>query len=208
MQTTMASAAGRSALIMIEFQNEWLDPAGRLRRLFDNAALFTSCASNALAALQAARDARWPVVHTAMGLSGNYQELGNSDFGLRGAIGHYRTWQQHGREIAEAFRPFPDEFVVDRKVAASAFTATPLDMFLRNNNINRIYLTGFALHVCISATGWAAHDLGYEVVVLGDASAAFNSSQQTLVLNDAVHHFGKVLDTQSFINQLGESTHV
>jgi nicotinamidase-related amidase len=183
---------------MIEFQNEWLDPAGKLCGLFQDQELLTTTVRNASNALLSARNAGLHIVHTTMGFSRDYRELGHTDFGMRGAIAHHQTWQGHSRAHASGFSPQNDEFVVDRKVGASAFASTALDLYLRNNAIDRIYLAGFALQVCVSATGWAAHDLGYEVVVLEDACAAFNREQQTFVLDNLVHHFGKRLSTTSF----------
>jgi nicotinamidase-related amidase len=192
------------ALVMIEFQNEWLDGAGRLNGLFQDRSLLADAVGNAAKALAAARSAKIPVVHTAMGFSPDYRELGQTDFGMRGAIAHHRTWRGSGREFAAGFGPQNGELAVDRKVAASAFTSTPLDTYLRNQRVERIYLAGFALHVCVSATGWSAHDLGYEVVVLEDACAAFTRAQQQFTLHEVAHHFGKVESVATFQATLGE----
>jgi biuret amidohydrolase len=197
--------APRAALVMIEFQNEWLDPLGRLNGLFKDRSLLASALSGAALALRAARKAQLPVVHTAMGFSDDYRELGLSGLGLRGAIAEHRTWQGPGSAFAAGFEPRDGEFAVDRKVAASAFAATPLDFYFRNNRVERLYLAGFALQVCVSATGWAAHDLGYEVIVLEDACAAFTRAGQDFVLNDIVHHFGAAEPVASFVSRLGAS---
>lgn len=48
----------------------------------------------------------------------------------------------------------------------------------------------------------AAHDLGYEPVILSDATAAFTAQQQQHVLDEVVHHFGWSMPTQAFVDSL------
>jgi len=189
----------KSALLMIEFQNEWLDPKGKLYSLFSDGKLRDTAVYNAQLALQHAHKLKIPVIYTAMGFSCDYAELGKTDFGLRGAIPKAKTWQQGGESIHPEFKPQPQDYVVANKKGGSAFAHTDLDLYLRTNGISRLYIAGFALHVCILATAWSAHDLGYEVIILEDAVAAFTQSQQDFVLKELVHHFGHSQKTAAFL---------
>lgn len=44
--------------------------------------------------------------------------------------------------------------------------------------------------------------LDYKVVVIEDACAAFNQSQQKFVIEDVLHHFGKRLTVAELIQQI------
>jgi nicotinamidase-related amidase len=57
---------------------------------------------------------------------------------------------------------------------------------------------GYALHVCVESTFRSAHDLGYNVILIADASAAFTKEQQEYVLNEVIHHFGKKITVNEF----------
>ena len=87
----------------------------------------------------------------------------------------------------------------------SGFSGSNLDSYLRNNQINRIYLAGYALHVCVESTLRDGHDRGYEVILLEDATSAFNSEQRDYVLKNVVHHFGAHISVEEFASVLNRA---
>ncbi|AOY93739.1 hypothetical protein BKK79_19465 [Cupriavidus sp. USMAA2-4] len=198
---------GHAALVMIEFVNEWLAPEGKLRGLIQDEQAFADSQEAGKRALEAARKAGMPVIHATLRMSSDYRELGRARFGLRGAIPRAGTWQEQdsGWQFYGPFAPRPDEFVISGRAGASAFAASDLDNFLRGQGISRLYLAGYATHVCIESTMRAAHDLGYEPVVLSDATAAFTTQQQQHVLNEIVHHFGRSMPTEAFVDMLSDA---
>lgn len=197
-------SADRSALLMIEFVNEWLAPEGKLRHLLRDKEQFEGSQPAAQQALAAARKSGMQVVHVTLQLSSDYRELGRARFGLRGAIPMAQTWRKEdsGGQFHPSFSPRPQEFVVSGRAGASAFAASDLDNYLRGQGITRLYLAGYATHVCIESTLRAAHDLGYEPVVLTDATAAFTAHQKQYFLNDVVPHFGWAMPTQAFVDMV------
>lgn len=200
----------RSALLMIEFVNEWLAPEGKLRRLIEDEHQFSQSQEAARLALAAARQAGMPVIHATLQMSSDYRELGRARFGLRGAIQKAGTWQKQesGWQFHGPFAPLENEFVVSGRAGASAFSASDLDNYLRGQGITRLYLAGYATHVCIESTLRAAHDLGYEPVVLSDATAAFTDQQQQHVLNEVVHHFGWAMPTRIFVDSMSSTSKI
>ncbi|WP_205191222.1 isochorismatase family protein [Burkholderia sp. LMG 13014] len=198
---------GRSALLMIEFVNEWLAPEGKLRRLIKDEHQFSRSQEAAKLALAAARQAGMPVIHATLQMSSDYRELGRARFGLRGAIQKAGTWQKQesGWQFHGPYAPLENEFVVSGRAGASAFSASDLDNYLRGQGITRLYLAGYATHVCIESTLRAAHDLGYKPIVLSDATAAFTDQQQQHVLNEVVHHFGWAMPTREFVDSVSST---
>lgn len=191
---------------MIEFVNEWLDAAGKLRFLMaHNERAFAASIEAGKRALQSARAAGIDVIHATLKLSPDYRELGKVHFGLRGAIPKVGTWKSNdtGWHFHKDFAPRADEFVVEGRTGASAFANSNLDAFLRNQGISRLYLAGYATHVCIESTMRTAHDIGYEPIVIEDATAAFTEAQQRHVLEHTVHHFGWSIKTEEFASLLG-----
>ena len=50
------------------------------------------------------------------------------------------------------------------------------------------------------------HDLGYNVIVLEDACAAFTPDQRRHVLEDVIHHYGGRITVDKFVSHIqGES---
>ncbi|MGA0540020.1 isochorismatase family protein [Neotabrizicola sp. VNH66] len=70
-------------------------------------------------------------------------------------------------------RPLPDEPVF-WKSGSSAFAGTGLEAWLRQQDIGRIVLIGAVAAFCVtSSTRWAS-DLGFEVILPGDALIGFD----------------------------------
>ncbi|ENO84590.1 cysteine hydrolase [Thauera linaloolentis] len=194
----------RSAFVFIEFQNEWLDPAGPLNRLMKDRALFESAVSNSAAILARAREASANIVHAGLTLAGDPDYLvfagGRGKSGLKGAIPGAGTWIGQDRvRFPEPFTPRRGEFVVAGRSGASVITNSNLDPYLRNNRVDHLYLMGFALHVCVESTLRHAHDLGYEVTVVSDAAPAFTAQQQEHVIEHVIHHFGRSVTTAELL---------
>ena len=60
---------------------------------------------------------------------------------------------------------------------------------------------GYAVHTCVESTLRIAHDLGYKAILIEDACSAFTAEQRHHVLNEVMHHFGKKITTQEFIEK-------
>ncbi|UPG71732.1 cysteine hydrolase family protein [Roseomonas gilardii subsp. gilardii] len=202
--TGSAIDRSRSALIFIEFQNEWLEPTAPLNRLMEDRPQLDEAVRNAARLIERARHGGFPVVHAGLSLVDDptYEIFGGgkNKAGLRGAIPRAGTWRDPQRvAFPEPFTPAKGEFVVAGRSGASVLTNSNLDAYLRNNRIDQIYLLGFALHVCVESTLRHAHDLGYEATVISDAAPAFTAAQRDHVLTDVVHHFGHHITTEQFL---------
>ena len=191
-----------SALLLIECQNEWLSSQGKLHRLVEDKALFDNSVVNIEKALAYARNTKIPVVHVGLRFQSGYHELANGKNGLHKIIPQVGTFPLNGSgsQFYEPFQPIDGEFVVTGRTGASGFSGSNLDVWLRNNKIEDVYLAGYATHVCVESTLREAHDKGYNPILLGDATSAFNQTQQDYVINEIVHHFGEHLTTSEFIN--------
>jgi len=190
-----------SALILIEFQNEWISAHGKLHHLFTKTANFSESLKNAECVLRECRKCNIPIIHAGLKFSADYKELGKGKHGVRAAIPIHQTFQENteGSQFAAPFSPKTNEFVVSGRTGASIFAGSNLDHYLRNNQITTLYLMGYALHVCVESTLRAAHDLGYETIIIEDACAAFTQAQKDYVLHEVIHHFGASISTHDFL---------
>jgi nicotinamidase-related amidase len=196
-----------SALLLIEFQNEWLLPEGKLYHLMEDKGMFASSQQNAQECLTAARQANLPVIHSGLSFSVSYQELGQANAGLRAGIKAKRTFLagSEGADFHGDFTPHPNEFVTTGRLGSSAFCGSNLDIYLKRNHIETLYIAGYALQVCVESTVRQAHDEGYNVIVIGDACAAFNADIQRYVVEQVMPHFGEVMSHEEFITQLEDN---
>lgn len=200
----MPITINNSALLLIEFQYEWLHEKGKLYPLMTDKTSFLASIEKAKKIIATARFHNMPVIHSGLSFQTDYPELGNAQYGLRYAIKANQTFSAltEGSLFLEPFIPQEGEFIVQGRVGSSAFAGSNLNTYLRNNRIETIYLMGYALHVCVESTLRAAHDLGYEVILIEDASAAFTKEQTKHVLDNIVHHFGAHIPADDFISAL------
>ena len=80
--------------------------------------------------------------------------------------------ERPGVELHDAVRPLPGEPLF-RKRVASPFAGSTLDAHLRELGVQRLVVAGLTTEHCVSSTCRAASDLGFEVVVVEDATACF-----------------------------------
>ncbi|MGG5507190.1 MULTISPECIES: cysteine hydrolase [unclassified Myroides] len=201
MSTVLAQTASKSALLLIETQNEWMHPEGKLNKaLIRDPQMMQNAIANIEQVLQYARENKIEVIHVGLRFNKGYPEMGKAEAGLRHAIPNAGTFQEgeFGTAFFETVKPLEHEFIVTGRTGASGFTGSNLDAYLRNNKIDNLYLVGYATHVCIESTFRDAHEKGYNTFVLSDATAAFNQTQQQYFLNEIVHHFGQQLSSAEF----------
>ena len=199
----------KGALVLIEFQNEWLASEGKLYNFAKDRQQFEAAIAGGREILGLARKARLPIAHCGLRFQPGHPELGggcNATAGLAKAIPNFGTFVADGTgsRFADDFVPLAGEFVVQGRVGSSGFAGSNLDAWLRNNRVNRVYLAGFALHVCVESTLRAGHDLGYQMVLLQDGCSAFTQAQRVHVLDDVVHHYGEHLTNDQFASELAE----
>lgn len=77
-----------------------------------------------------------------------------------------------GNALRPGFEPHADEPLVTKTVNA-AFIGTDLDLRLRRLGVRQLVLFGLTADMCVSTTARVAANLGYRVIVVGDASASF-----------------------------------
>ncbi|GAB7024442.1 cysteine hydrolase family protein [Salidesulfovibrio brasiliensis] len=200
----------QSALVFIEFQNEWLAEDGVLQTLLiKDKKPFRDAVRNAASVLETAREHGFPVAHAGLNLSADpgYRLFngGQNVLGLRKAIPKAKTWQEQGSRFVEPFVPRNGEYVVSGRSGASVLKNSTLDPFLRNNGINTLFFMGFATHVCVESSMREAHDLGYNAYLVEDACAAFEESQHEHVLKHVVHHFGASITSDSLTSFIKDS---
>lgn len=81
-----------SALILIEFQQEWLDQDGKLHSLMQDRKQFQFAIKSAKDVLETARQCEMKIVHCGLSFQNGYPELGKAQHGLREAIARYCTF--------------------------------------------------------------------------------------------------------------------
>ncbi|HUP27140.1 MAG TPA: cysteine hydrolase family protein [Chloroflexia bacterium] len=152
--------------------------------------------------LQAWRQQRWPVYHVQH-RSKNPRSPLRPDY--------------PGNEIKDIVKPEPGEPVLQKR-ENSAFIGTDLEAMLRSANQRTLVLTGLTTDHCISSTARMAANLGFETIVVSDATAAFDRRSPISgkhYTGEEIHdveltalsgEFATIFDTESLLAILGNKT--
>jgi nicotinamidase-related amidase len=85
-----------------------------------------------------------------------------------------------GDLVAEIAPKHGERFVV--KPRYSAFDLTPVELILRELEVDRILLAGTATEMCVTQTAIQARELGFKVTVLADGCATNDSRLEEVAL--------------------------
>ncbi|MEO9967399.1 MAG: cysteine hydrolase family protein [Reichenbachiella sp.] len=91
---------------------------------------------------------------------------------------------QPGNQIKSIVSPVADEPIFEKNVN-SAFIGTPLEEELNKLNISRLVMVGLTTEHCVSTSVRMAANLGFEVLLPMDATAAFSKVGANDVFYDA-----------------------
>lgn len=137
-----------TAIILIDFQNEYID--GRLPLDYANVAV-----RNAETILSHGRRAGARIIHVA-----HQGRRGSAVFDPDG----------HGSLFIDGLSPAEGETVIHKSLP-NAFTDTRLGGDIANDGRRSLLIIGFMSHMCVSSTVRSAAETGYDVTVISDACA-------------------------------------
>ena len=179
--------AGKSALVVIDFQNEYF--SGRMP-IPDGAAALAKTRE----LITFADSHKIPVYHVQ-----HVAPAGSPVFAIDG-----QTVKFH-----QDMQPRPQDVVL-QKSTVSVFASTDLDQQLKKAGIQTLIISGLMTHACVAGAARDAAPLGYNVIVASDASAtrAITRANGVSIDKDSLHKaalaevedtFGDVLSTAQIV---------
>jgi len=206
--------ARTTALVMIDFQRDFVDPGGFGEALGNDVSLLRRAVPPAERVLHAARAAGLFIIHTREGHRADLSDCPpakkargrlKAGIGDPGPMGRILVRGEHGHDIVKELYPEPGEPVID-KPGKGAFYATDLHAILGNRGIQQLVVCGVTTEVCVNTTVREANDRGYDCLVLEDCVASYFPEFQKAALAMVKAQggiFGWVSDSRRFLEALG-----
>ena len=202
-----------TALLMIDFQRDFVDPGGFGEALGNDVSLLRRAVPHAERVLKAARQGGLLIVHTREGHRADLTDCPPSKkargrltagIGDSGPMGRILVRGEDGHDIVKELYPEPGEPVVD-KPGKGAFFATDLDGILKHRGIRHLVVCGVTTEVCVHTTVREANDRGYDCLVLEDCVASYfpefhRSALAMIKAQGGI--FGWVSDSRRFLETL------
>jgi nicotinamidase-related amidase len=177
----LAVDIGRTALVIIDMQRDFLEPGGFGAALGNDVSRLKTAVGPCTQMLAAARDAGILVIHTREGHRPDLSDapaikLERGDPALRigapGPMGRILVRGEPGHDIIPELYPVAGEPVID-KPGKGAFYQTDLELMLRNRSVETLLVCGVTTEVCVNTTVREANDRGFRCIVLSDCCASY-----------------------------------
>jgi len=189
----------KTALLLIDLQNEVLHPDGRL------AGDFPASAGPLLDAVRRlvtwAHERRLPVIWARLAFRpGHFDAVRDSMSRSRGTLVD-GTW---GAELLDGLGRREDDIVITKK-RPSAFFHTDLDLVLRGLGVDRLVVGGVSTNWAVESTVRDGHSHDYEMIVVREATGTPIAELHEPSLRSMGTVFAKVVSLADALNELAEA---
>ncbi len=208
---TMGPNIGKSALLIVDMQNNFLHPDGSFGRraiAHPEAGIdlpfLVGTIPNVKQLAQSFRSAGRPVVYIAHVLKPDYSDAQFPFWRLNIPTGGNQThcvegtW---GAEIVDELKPLDGEHLIAKK-GFGGFSNTPLDTILRAMGVTTCVVTGVTTCVCVSNTVRGGVEFNYRTILVSDATAEVTREAHEAELKTMNRVFADVKTTAEVVTLL------
>ncbi len=204
----MAVDPKHTALVLIEYQNDFTSDGGALHGAVAGVMEQTGMLENTRKLVAAAREAGATIVHAPITFAPGYGELSAHPYGiLKGVVDSTAFVKgEWGAEIVDTLAPQAGDVVIEGKRGLDAFASSNLEFILRARGITTIALGGFLTNCCVESTMRSGYEKGYQVITLADCVAATSAEEHDNAIKYDYPMFSEVMTSEALLEQL-EATH-
>jgi nicotinamidase-related amidase len=200
----MAIDPKTTALVLIEYQNDFTTEGGVLHGAVSEVMDKTGMLANTLEVVDAARAAGATVMHAPISFAEGYNEISAHPYGiLKGVVdGKAFIKGSWGAAIVDELAPADGDIVIEGKRGLDTFASTNLDFILRSKGITTIVLGGFLTNCCVESTMRSGYENGYKVITLNDCLAATSTEEHDNALKFDFPMFSEPMNSSDLIAEL------
>jgi nicotinamidase-related amidase len=201
----MPFAPEETAVVLIEYQNEFASAGGVLHGAVEAVIAETNMLDNTVKVVTNARDKGASIMHAPIMFSPGYAELTRHPYGiLKGVVdGKAFVKGSWGAAIIDSLAPQETDIVIEGKRGLDTFASTNLGFILHSKGIKTVVLGGFLTNCCVESTMRTAYENGFEVVTLTDCVAATSTEEHHNAIKYDFPMFSKPMTSKEFIAELG-----
>jgi nicotinamidase-related amidase len=194
-----------TGLVMIDPYNDFISEGGKVWDRLKAIAEANHCVPNLERVLTAARASGIRVFYAMHHRyrPGDYETWKYVAPIQRAAWGRktfeYGTW---GGEIHPALVPVDGEIVAQEHWCSSGFANTDLDLQLKKHGVHQLIVVGLIAHTCVESTVRFGAELGYDVTVVGDATASYSEREMQSALEITMPNYAAVVTTDEVVAAL------
>ncbi|MEM9460986.1 MAG: cysteine hydrolase [Myxococcota bacterium] len=193
-----------TALLLIEFQNDFTSEGGVLHGAVQSVMGKTDMLTNTITLTKAARERGVTIMHAPITFAEGYNEITRHPYGiLKGVVdGKAFVKGSWGATIVDSLTPAEGDIVVEGKRGLDTFASTNLDFILRSKGITTVAMGGFLTNCCVESTMRTAYEHGFDVITLTDCVAATSIEEHDNALKYDYPMFSRPMPSPEFLAQL------
>ena len=200
----MATDPKSTAVVLIEFQNDFTSDGGALHGAVQGVMDSTNMLEHTKKLVDKAHAAGTTVIHAPISFAEGYNEITDHPYGILAGVVDNKafvkgTW---GAQIVDALAPGPDDIVIEGKRGLDTFASTNLDFILRSKGVKTIALGGFLTNCCVESTMRSAYEKGFDVVTLTDCVAATSPEEHENAIKYDYPMFSRPMTSEEFTGTL------
>lgn len=193
----------KSALLILDLQNELIDPAGKVgSNGFWKIARDRQLVEKTAYVAEAFRDKDWPVVFVNVGFEKGYKDA----ISRQSRLAHLKELNaliigEFGTGFPDGLSPREDDLVVTKR-AVNPFHNTNLLNWLQVNKVERVVLAGVYTHMVVDSTARHGDDAGLFVSILEDCCASPDMELHRIECEKILPLFGTVTTADDFLSSI------
>ncbi len=200
----MAIEPRETALVLIEYQNDFTSDGGALHGAVADVMDSTAMLDNTLDAVAKARAAGATIIHSPISFAAGYGEITSSPYGILAGVVENNAFVKGswGAAIVDELEPAEGDIVLEGKRGLDAFASTNLDFILRSKGIRTVALSGFLTNCCVESTMRSAYEKGFDVYTLTDCLAATSQEEHENAIAKDYPMFSHPVTSDEFLTAL------
>lgn len=204
MSESLSLDPATTALVLIEFQNEFTTDGGVLHDAVSEVMEKNGVLANTVTLVDKARAAGVTIMHAPITFAPGYGELTRHPYGiLKGVVdGNAFVKGTWGAAIVDDLAPADGDILIEGKRGLDTFASTNLDFILRSKGITTIILAGFLTNCCVESTMRSGYENGYRVITLTDCTAATSVAEHDNAISFDYPMFSEPIESAAVIGAL------
>jgi nicotinamidase-related amidase len=195
----------KTAVILIEYQNDFTSEGGSLHGAVKDVMNDTNMLANSIETAAKARAMGATIIHAPISFAEGYNEISRHPYGILKGVVDTQSFRKGswGVEIVDDLQPQVGDIVVEGKRGLDTFASTNLDFILRSRGIETIALGGFLTNCCVESTMRTGYENGYNVITLTDCVAATSAEEHKNAIEKDYPMFSRPMSHAEFLELLG-----
>ncbi|TQF00621.1 MAG: cysteine hydrolase [Spiribacter salinus] len=194
---------GRTALMVIDMQNAFLDPKGSCARSGLDYQALRAAIPGVKQLIASSREAGLPIIYTRFVYRQDYCDGGIVINELLPTLRDNNALAAGTSdiEVIDELAPTTDDIIIDKN-RPGAFHGTPLLSCLSGLGVDGLIICGVTTNICVETTAREAMQYDYRVWAISDATAEFEDDRHAFALKGLSWMFASVVPLTEALDRI------